>query len=265
MNILKNILIKESKEMKGMTLSKLFLGLFLACIMQGCAFNDYEGTAQRAALANICEQEGFVSYREFAYYNSFQLGEYAHQNMQKVDDNKLNSMYLNEVEKFKRYNLKSPESRANLRTTCANVAVVAERVRPKNSYQGQQQSVTDSLNQMGSSAYQSGNQALQQVNTYPPPTVKSDIASSDVDLLSEKQVIYRGLSNLEYSSKKHGQSWTLCPSIARRFAKDTYSDKPEGIVVKATVNKKDIIYYDNNNCEKEIIVKYGCIAKVTKI
>lgn len=157
--------------MKGMTLRKLFLGLFLACIMQGCAFNDYEGTAQRAALANICEQEGFVSYREFAYYTSFQLGEYAHQNMQQVDDNKLNSMYLNEVEKFKRYNLKSPESRANLRTACANVAVVAERVRPKNSYQGQQLSVTDSLNQMGSSAYQSGNQALQQVNSYPPPTV----------------------------------------------------------------------------------------------
>jgi hypothetical protein len=94
---------------------------------------------------------------------------------------------------------------------------------------------------------------------------KNNIASSDVDLLSEKQVIYRGLSNLEYSSKKYGQSWTLCPSIARKFAKDTYSDKPEGIVVKATVNKKDIIFYDKNNCEKEIIVKYGCIAKVTKI
>lgn len=153
-------------------MKNVFAGTIVALILSGCAFNDYEGTAQRAALANICEQEGFISYKEFAYYTSFQLGEYAHQNMQQVDDNKLNSMYLSEVEKYKRYDLKSPISRGNLRTGCANVAVVAERVRPQNSYQAQQQeSFLTSLNQMGDSMRQTGNQALQQANSYNPPAV----------------------------------------------------------------------------------------------
>lgn len=120
-------------------MKKLFLSLIVISNLSGCAFNDYEGTAQRTALANICEKEGFITYKEFSYYASFQFGEYAHQNMQKVDNSKLYSMYLEEVEKFKRYNLNSPVSRENLRTGCANIAVVAERVRPQNSYQAQQQ------------------------------------------------------------------------------------------------------------------------------
>jgi len=153
-------------------LKKVFTGTIVVIFLSGCAFSDYEGTAQRAALANICEQEGFISYKDFAYYTSFQMGEYAHQNMQQVDDNKLYSMYQNEVEKYNRYDLKSPMSRENLRTGCANIAVVAERVKPQNSYQSQQQeSFLSSLNQIGNSTRQAGDQALQRANSNNPPSV----------------------------------------------------------------------------------------------
>ncbi len=156
-------------------MNKSFLKSLLAPIavlaLHGCAFNDYHGTAQRSALANICEQEGFISYKEFAYYISFQMGEYPHQNMKQVDENKLRQMYEDEVEKLKRYNLKSSESQKNLRTACANVAVVAERVRPRNNIQPQQPSVATQVNQIGDSIRQGGNQALQQSNSYTAPTV----------------------------------------------------------------------------------------------
>lgn len=152
-------------------MKKIFTGTIVAIFLSGCAFSDYEGTAKRAALANVCEQEGFISYKEFAYYTSFQMGEYAHQHMNQVDDNKLYSMYQEQVEKINRYDLKSPTNWEDLRTVCAHIAVVAERVRPQNSYQAQQQeSFLSSLNQNENSTRQAGGQALQQANS-PPPSV----------------------------------------------------------------------------------------------
>ena len=152
-------------------MNKLFFAPIVVLILQGCAFNDYKGTAERAALANICEQEGFISNKEFAYYTSFQLVEYPHQNMQQVDNNKLRQMYQDEVEKLKGYNLKSSESQNNLRTSCAHIAVVAERVRPSNNFQLQQPSASSQMNQIGDSVRQAGSQALQQSISYPPPAV----------------------------------------------------------------------------------------------
>lgn len=149
-----------------------FWAIIIVSSLSGCAFNEYEGVTQRAALANVCEQEGLITSKEFAYYTSFILGQYPHQNMQQVDDSKLYSMYLNQVEIYNRYDRNSPQSREYLRTGCANVAVVAERVRPQNGYQDQQQqSFLNSLNQMGNSMRQAGDQALQQANSSPPPTV----------------------------------------------------------------------------------------------
>ena len=179
-----------------MALKILFLAPIVLLILQGCAFNDYKGSSERSALANICEQEGYITYKEFAYYTSFQLGEYAHQNMQQVDDEKLRSMYISEVEKLNRYNLKSPESRQNLRTVCANISVVAERVRPQNNYQAQQQETAVSqINQIGNNMRQAGNQALQQSNAYATPAV----APMNINPMDNNKVrnCYT-ISNIEY-------------------------------------------------------------------
>ncbi|MDX9963628.1 hypothetical protein [Desulfobacter postgatei] len=117
--------------MNWLFVPKLVLSLTALFLLSSCtAFKDYEGTAQRAAIANICQQEGFISYEQFSYYVGFQFGEYAHQNFQKVDDNKLGSMYQAYVEELSRYNLKSDESRRNLHMQCAQILTVAERVKP---------------------------------------------------------------------------------------------------------------------------------------
>lgn len=157
--------------LEGVSLKKTFFAPILLIVLQGCAFNDYEGAAKRSAMANLCEQEGFISNKEFAYYTSFQLREYPHQNMQQVDDNKLQQMYQDEVEKFKRYNIRSAQSQATLRTECAHISVVAERVRPNNQIQAREPSASSQINQMGDSVRQGGNQALQQSISFPPPAV----------------------------------------------------------------------------------------------
>jgi hypothetical protein len=110
---------------------KKLLLVLVTIMMAGCAFTDYEGTASRAALANLCEKEGLITYQEFSYYTSFQLGEYAHQNNQTVDDNKLKSMYHEKVEDLGRYDWKSSRSQEQLRIECGNISTVAERVRPR--------------------------------------------------------------------------------------------------------------------------------------
>jgi len=88
---------------------------------------------------------------------------------------------------------------------------------------------------------------------------KEDVNSSDIDTLCNKQKIFRGLSKKEHEGKQYQQSWTLDSNIANRFAKETYSDEPKGIVVEATVDKGDIVYYDRNDHEKEVIIEYGCV------
>lgn len=94
------------------------------------------------------------------------------------------------------------------------------------------------------------------------PEVKlteNDVPSSDILKLKRKSVIYRGLSHEEYSNGDYGQSWTLEYDTAKRFALDTYSDKPAGIVVETIIERDKIIYYSQSDKEFEVIVKYKCI------
>ncbi len=88
---------------------------------------------------------------------------------------------------------------------------------------------------------------------------KDDVMASDVELLNNPQKIYRGLSKAEHLNKEYAQSWTLELSKAIYFAYDVYSDKVDGIVVEAMVQRKDIIYYDKNDSEQEVIIEFGAI------
>mgnify|MGYP003110597403 CR=1 FL=1 len=84
-------------------------------------------------------------------------------------------------------------------------------------------------------------------------------------LLKNSQVIFRGLHQLEHDSKNYYQSWTINKDKAIEFANDIYSGQPNNIVVQATVNKLDVIYYNSNDSEKEVIIKKGVIKGATKI
>lgn len=89
---------------------------------------------------------------------------------------------------------------------------------------------------------------------------RSDVpAMSDVHTLNESQVVYRGLSLAEHSSKEYAQSWTIDPEKAQEFASGTYSDEPNGIVVKAIVSRDKILYFDRSDSEKEAIIELGAI------
>lgn len=93
---------------------------------------------------------------------------------------------------------------------------------------------------------------------------KSDVPDSDLDSLAGTNEIYRGMSLYEFESDKFGQSWTTNIHVARKFAFDTYIDKPRGIVAKAPL-EKNAIFYSLNDSESEVIVEFGSITSVEKI
>lgn len=109
--------------------------LALGLLASGCAtdFSDYEGATHRAALANLCEQRGLVSSDDFAHYSALQMGWGARQNMRRVDDQKMRSMYLQKVEQFSRWEPKTESDKQDLRMRCADITVVASRVKGVNS------------------------------------------------------------------------------------------------------------------------------------
>lgn len=89
--------------------------------------------------------------------------------------------------------------------------------------------------------------------------------SNNKSSLNYIQTIYRGLDPQEHFSKDYYQSWTTCKEKAVEFSNSTYSYKPNGIVVKTDINKEDIIYYNENDPEKEVIVRKGAIKCAVKI
>lgn len=89
--------------------------------------------------------------------------------------------------------------------------------------------------------------------------------NNEKHLLKNSQVIYRGLHQLEHDSKDYCQSWTTNKDKAIEFANYVYSDQPNNIVVQATVNEVDVIYYNSNDSEKEVIIKKGAITGAIKI
>lgn len=94
---------------------------------------------------------------------------------------------------------------------------------------------------------------------------KDNVPPSNINLLNEEQVVFRGMSREEHASKNYRQSWTIDLATATRFAQDTYSDEPIGIVVKAVINKDDVVYFDKNNNEHEVIIKSGSIINALEI
>ncbi|EHS1186013.1 hypothetical protein KVQ64_004362 [Vibrio vulnificus] len=89
---------------------------------------------------------------------------------------------------------------------------------------------------------------------------RSDVPiKSDVHTLNETQIVYRGLSLAEHNSQEYAQSWTIDPIKAQEFATATYSDEPNGIVVKAIVPRDKILYFDASDSEKETIIELGAI------
>jgi hypothetical protein len=106
-----------------------------ASLMTGCAtqFNDYEGSAHRAAVANVCQKRGMITSDDFAHYSALQMGWGPRQNMTIVDDNKLQSMYLQKVEQFNRWGSLSPNDLERLRLQCADISVVSSRLRGNSS------------------------------------------------------------------------------------------------------------------------------------
>jgi hypothetical protein len=103
--------------------------------LTGCAtpFRDYDATANRAAIANLCEREKLISTQDFNSYVRFQFGEYAHQNMQIVDMPRLKTKYLNEFERGTKFLENASQSdRELLRLRCAQIPSSA-RVAPSQS------------------------------------------------------------------------------------------------------------------------------------
>lgn len=108
-----------------------FALIVLASLAAGCAtnFNDYEGASQRAAVANICQRQGFITPDDFAHYSDLQIGWGPRQNMTIVDDAKLRNMYLERVDNLGRWEPRNPTELESFRLQCAHVSVVASRVR----------------------------------------------------------------------------------------------------------------------------------------
>ena len=88
---------------------------------------------------------------------------------------------------------------------------------------------------------------------------KEDFPKFNNDIVHEETIIYRGMSEIEFEKKDFTQHWTTDLNIARKFAFDTYSDSPRGIVIVAKIDKDDVIYYEDTSHEKEILPIIGKI------
>jgi hypothetical protein len=93
---------------------------------------------------------------------------------------------------------------------------------------------------------------------------KSDIQSLHTELLVENCKIYRGMSRAEFNSNKFGQSWTTDIDVAKRFACETYSDEPPGIVAATCLRRSNVVYYDKDDTECEVIVVDGSVTSASQ-
>lgn len=94
---------------------------------------------------------------------------------------------------------------------------------------------------------------------------KADVPASNLESLKGIPEIYRGMSLTEFQSSKFGQSWTTDISVARKFAFETYSEKPRGIVAKAQLDIRNAIYYSLRDSESEVIMLPESILFAEKI
>ncbi len=84
--------------------------------------------------------------------------------------------------------------------------------------------------------------------------------SGDLADLPNVVKVFRGMSLEEFKNDDFGQSWTTDYETARKFAEETYIDKPKGIVVKAMLAKNLVLHYEKSK-EFEVIIIKGSIKK----
>lgn len=100
----------------------------------------------------------------------------------------------------------------------------------------------------------------------PVVTLRSeDVPKSDVDALTEGMPIFRGMSEDEFNSGQFGQSWTTSYDVAKRFAKETYVDLPQGIVVRTFLDKNNAIYHSKTDSELEVIMVQKSVVMADRI
>lgn len=105
-------------------------------LLTGCAteFGGYKDVTMRAALANICEQEKYISTEDFARYVDFQLVSGPHQQASIVDDNKMRRMYRENVTEYRRHlNGISEKDSQTLKDMCSEITVFSAGLKRKNS------------------------------------------------------------------------------------------------------------------------------------
>lgn len=88
---------------------------------------------------------------------------------------------------------------------------------------------------------------------------RSDCPTPKLDLLVDKNFIYRGMSATEYKSRSFGQSWTTDVQVAKKFAVDTYEDQRDGVVAVANLNRPDVIYVFEDDPESEVVIDSSSI------
>jgi hypothetical protein len=94
---------------------------------------------------------------------------------------------------------------------------------------------------------------------------KADVPDSNLSSLTNGSEIYRGMSTSEFDTSNFGQSWTTNIAVARKFAFDTYSDKPRGLVAKVKLDNRKLIFYSLEDSEYEVILQSGSIKSAEKI
>ena len=92
-----------------------------------------------------------------------------------------------------------------------------------------------------------------------------DVPKSDVEVLTEGIPIFRGMSEVEFNSGQFGQSWTTDLEVAKRFAKETYSDMGQGIVARTFLNKNNAIYHSRTDFELEVIMAPQSVVSADRI
>lgn len=88
---------------------------------------------------------------------------------------------------------------------------------------------------------------------------RSGCPNPKLDLLADKNCIYRGMSVAEYESGSFGQSWTTDVQVAKKFAVDTYESQRDGVVAVADLNKSDVIYVFADDPESEVVINSSSI------
>ncbi len=85
---------------------------------------------------------------------------------------------------------------------------------------------------------------------------------NEMDLINlpSKISAYRGMSKNEYNSSSYGMSWSLNVEEASRFALIQNGLGIDTVIVNAVIEKGDVLNYEPNDSEEEIVVANGTVT-----